>query len=131
MKWGHTGNRFGRLLRHQRGGVLLEALIAVGLLATVLSFAVQGLATGSRATGTVRDLTTALNLARSQMEHTLNAVYCAAPCSYPVAAVPAGYAVTVEALPFPGADADLEYVLVTVRKDGESLAQIRRIKVDR
>ena len=46
-----VGRRVRRLLRDRRGGMLVEALVAVGLLAGVLTLALQGLATGSRAMG--------------------------------------------------------------------------------
>jgi hypothetical protein len=66
-------------LQGQRGGVLLEALIAVTLLSTVLTMAVQSSATGSRAVSTVHELNTAQNIARSQLEYALNEVYWAPP----------------------------------------------------
>jgi len=120
-----------KLVNGQQGSILLESLIAVALLVTVLSAAVYGVSVGSKATGTVHDVNTAQNIARSQMEYALNAAYCPPPCSYSVISVPTGYIVTASAETFPGADTNMEYVIVTVSRDGESLARMRGIKVNR
>jgi hypothetical protein len=109
----------------------VEGVIAVGILGTAMALAVQGLATGSRGMGTVRDLTTAQNIARSQLEYTMSGAYCAAPCSYPTVTVPDTYTVTSEAETFLGADTNLGYVVVTVSKGGVPLVQVRTIKVNR
>ncbi len=126
-----TGGWFRHLLRHQQGSMLLEALVVVGLLVGALSMAIQGLGAGSRGIGIVHDLTTAQNIARSQMESTYNAVYCPPPCSYQPISVPAGYTVTAEAQSFGGTDTNVEQIVVTVRRDGESLVQLRGMKVNR
>ena len=62
--------------------MLIEAIVAVGILGTVLSTSVQVLATGNRAIGTVQALTTAQGFARSQLEYTKSDSYCAPPCVY-------------------------------------------------
>ncbi|MDA1215512.1 MAG: hypothetical protein O2812_01380 [Chloroflexi bacterium] len=120
-------------LQGQRGGVLLEALIAVTLLSSVLTMAVQSSATGSRAVSTVHELNTAQNIARSQLEYALNEAYCAPPCSYTSIAVPTGFSVTAEAEVFPGGDANIEYVQVTVSSavTAEELIQIQGVKANR
>ena len=76
MKLKESATRYGAqvsrwaqgLPRNQRGSMLIEAIVAVGILGTVLSTSVQVLSTGSRAIGIVQDLTTAQGFARSQLE---------------------------------------------------------------
>ncbi len=131
MAAGRSGRSSRRFLRDQRGGLLMEAVLAIGILTGVLSFAVQGVATGSKGMKTVRYLTTAQNIARSQMEYTLNSAYCAAPCAYPTVTVPSTYSVTAEAEAFMGADSNLGYVVVTVSKDDVVLVRIKSVKVNR
>jgi hypothetical protein len=110
---------------------LLESVVAVALLVTVLSAAVHGVAAGSKATRTVHTVNTAQNIARSQMEYTLDDTYCAPPCSYPTINAPTGYTITAQAEAYPGGDENLQYVVVTVYRGGEALARMRGIKVNR
>ena len=119
------------LLRNHRGSMLLESVIAVGILGTVLSTSIHVLATGSRAIGTVQALTTAQGIARSQLEYTKSISYCAPPCSYATIDVPTPYTVTAEAQTYSETDTNLEYVVVTVYKDGRSLTQIKELRVNR
>jgi hypothetical protein len=128
--WRAVGRRVLRLSGGQRGGALVEALVAVSLLAGVFTMALQGLATGSRAMGTIGDLTAAQNIARSQLEYALNAAYCTPPCSFSTIAAPTGYTVTANAEAYPG-ETTLAYVVVTVSKDGHVLTQIKRLRADR
>jgi len=120
-----------RLFRNQRGGLLLESLVAIGLLTTVFSAAVSGLSTGSRGVATFHEITTAQNLARSQLQKTNNDPYCAAPCSYTAIATPPGYTVTAEAQVYSGADANLETIVVTVYHEGQPVASVEGIKANR
>ena len=119
------------LLRNHRGSMLLESVIAVGILGTVLSTSIHVLATGSRAIGTVQALTTAQGIARSQFEYTKSNSYCAPPCNYATIDVPVPYTVTAEAQIYSETDTNLEYVVVTVYKNGKSLTQIKEIRVNR
>ena len=118
-------------VRGQRGGLLLEALVSVALLVGVFSLALQGVAAGARARGTVNSLITAQNTARSQLEYALASTYCAPPCAYPTVVPPAGYTVSTATETYPGADANLEYIVVTVSKGGTSLVTVRGMRANR
>lgn len=122
-----------RLLRNQRGALLLEALIAVALLTSVMSAAVAGLSTGSIAVGITDEKVTTNNIARSQLEYTLNDAFCAAPCTYAVmpSTLPAGYTVTSEAVAYSPPDPNLETLVVTVYRDGQAIAVVKGIKANR
>ncbi|MBM3944084.1 MAG: hypothetical protein FJ317_01140 [SAR202 cluster bacterium] len=113
--------------------MLLEALLAVGLLTTALTMSLQGLATGSRAVNKVNTLTTAQNVARSQAAYTMSQAFCVAPCSYSTSSsgVPEGYIVTSEAETVEGGDENLALVMVSVYKDGELIAQVKRLRTKR
>jgi hypothetical protein len=128
---GNAGMLLRPPLRRQRGGMLLEALASAAILASVLSTAAKGLATGSRGVSTVHNLTTAQNLARSQMVYSLGDTYCAVPCTYSLIPAPPGYVVTADTQAFPGSDANLQYVVVTVSLDGKTLANIKALKANR
>ncbi len=122
-----------RLLRNQRGALLLEALVAVALLSTVLSAAAIGLSTGGQGLTTVDERVTAQSIARSQLEYTMDeasdsAVYCAAPCSYTsIGGLSPGYTVTTEALDYNG-DPNVQKIVVTVYRDGQAIASLEGIK---
>ncbi|MFQ5934463.1 MAG: hypothetical protein ACE5KI_07455 [Dehalococcoidia bacterium] len=119
------------LLRNQHGALLLESLIAIGLLATVLAASIAGLSTGSTGVGTVHELTTAQNIARSQLEHTLNEPFCAAPCTYPSISTPTGYTVTSEAVDYDPPDPNLEQIIVSVFHESKLVLTIKGVRSNR
>ncbi len=111
--------------------MLIEALLAIGLLATVLGATVTGLATGERGVGTFDNVTTAYNIARSQLEYSLNDTYCAPPCTYTTITTPAGYSVTADAQVYTGADTNLSTIVVSVYQGGELVATVKGVKANR
>jgi Tfp pilus assembly protein PilV len=118
-------------LHSERGFALMEALIAVAILGMTLVVFVGGLSTGLIATGQADRLSTAHELARSQMEYTKNDAFNAAPYTYPTVTPPATYAVTSVASTIPGGDANIESVTVTVSKDGVAVFSLEGYKVNR
>jgi Tfp pilus assembly protein PilV len=118
-------------LRTERGATLAETLIALAVLAIALTAFLAGLSTGSLATGRADRLSTAHELARSQMEDTKARPFQAPPAVYPSVPAPAGYAVTSTAAAVPGGDASIELVSVAVSKDGAPLFTLEGFKVDR
>ncbi len=123
--------RMSKLLAREKGGLLLEALIGRGILLTVLSAAVTSLATGASGVVTCNEVTVAQNIARSQLDFTLNDTYFPAPYSYPTITPPSGYTVTSEAQAYPGSDDNLELIIVTVYRDGQSLLVVEGAKGNR
>ena len=117
--------------RSERGVALVEALVAVAILASALVVFLGGLSTGSLATAQSDRLSTAHELARSQLEATKAAAYNAPPYTYPSVAAPATYGVSAEASSISGTDADIELITVQVTKDGATVFTLEGYKVNR
>lgn len=118
-------------LHSESGVALVEALIASALLGMTLVVFVAGLSTGLLSTGQSDRLSTAHELARSQMEYTKAATYNAAPYSYPTVTPPGTYGVTAAASAIGGADANIELITVQVSKDGNVVYTLEGYKVNR
>ena len=118
-------------LRSERGVALLEALVAPAILGMTLVVFIAGLSTGLLSTGQSDRLSTAHELARSQMEYTKAAAYNAAPYSYPTVTPPTTYGVTAAASAIGGADANIEMITVQVSKDGSVVYTLEGYKVNR
>ena len=84
-------------LHSERGVTLVETLVAVGILGLALVVFLAGLQTGLISTRQSDSLSTAHELARSQMEYTKAAAYQAAPATYATVTPVSGYAVTANA----------------------------------
>ncbi len=118
-------------LRSEAGFSLVESLVAVAILASALVVFLGGLSTGALATSSADRLSTAHQLARSQMEATKGEPYAAAPHTYPSVAAPATYAVSAVASALPGGDASIQLITVTVTKEGAPAFTLEGYKVDR
>lgn len=118
-------------LRSERGVALVEALIAVAILGMTLVVFIAGLSTGLITTGQSDRLSTAHELARSQIEYTKDAAYVAAPHSYPTVIVPATYGVTSTASAISGGDANIQLITVEVTKDAIAVYTLEGYKVNR
>lgn len=118
-------------LRSEAGFSLVESLVAVAILASALVVFLGGLSTGALATSNADRLSTAHQLARSQMEATKAEPYVAAPHAYPSVAAPATYAVTAAATTLAGGDASIQLITVTVTKEGAPAFTLEGYKVDR
>jgi Tfp pilus assembly protein PilV len=118
-------------LHSESGVALVEALIASAILGMTLVVFVAGLSTGLLSTGQSDRLSTAHELARSQIEYTKAAAYSAAPFSYPTVTPPAGYGVTAAASAVSGGDASIELITVQVSKDGGVVYTLEGYKVNR
>ncbi|TAK62063.1 MAG: hypothetical protein EPO22_07800 [Dehalococcoidia bacterium] len=118
-------------LRSERGVTLVEALVAVAILASALVVFLGGLSTGSLATAQSDRLSTAHELARSQLEATKAAAYNPPPYTYPSVAAPATYGVSAAASSISGADANIELITVQVTKGGATVFTLEGYKVNR
>lgn len=118
-------------LGSERGVALTETLIAVAILGMTLVVFLAGLSTGLLTTGQSDRLSTAHELARSQMEYTKAAVYSAAPYTYATVTPPSSYGVTATAGTVSGGDADIELITVQVSKDGNAVYTLEGYKVNR
>jgi Tfp pilus assembly protein PilV len=118
-------------LRSERGVALAETLIAIAILGMTLVVFLGGLSTGLLATGGADRLSTAHELARSQLEYTKSAAFSAAPYSYPTVTPPSGYSVTAAATTISEGDANIELITVQVSKDGSVVYSLDDYKVNR
>jgi prepilin-type N-terminal cleavage/methylation domain-containing protein len=118
-------------LRSERGVTLVETLIAVAILGAAVVVFLAGLSTGTLATAQADKLSTAHELARSQMELTKAAAYSAAPHTYPTVTPPTTYGVSAVASTISEGDADVELVTVQVTKDGVAVYTLEGYKVNR
>jgi prepilin-type N-terminal cleavage/methylation domain-containing protein len=118
-------------LRSERGFALVETLVAVAVLSSALVVFLAGLSTGSLSTAESDRLSTAHEVARSQMELTKAASYSAAPYSYPTVTPPATYGVSAAASAISGGDANIERITVTVTKDSVAVFSLEGFKANR
>jgi prepilin-type N-terminal cleavage/methylation domain-containing protein len=119
------------VMRSERGVTLVESLIAVAVLGIAIVVFVAGLSTGTISTSKSDRLSTAHELARSQLEHTKDAAYNAAPYAYPTVVPPAGYTVTSNASAIPLGDASIQLITVDVSDATGVVFTLEGYKVDR
>ena len=125
------------LLRGQKGISLIEALVAVGLLAAIGGGVAYALFSGFRASGTVDEYATAERLARTQLEDIRNAPYDdALPLDYPEINLPTDYSISVDVIKNDafegnvGIDAGvIQTISITVSYNGQTLVQLDTYKI--
>ena len=116
----------------ERGASLVEALIAVAIVAIAVIPFLAAFSTGSLAVGKADRQVTAENLARSQLEYTKSQLYAVAPASYDIITpLPASYSVSSDATAISGRDANIQKITVTVQHDGKVLVVLEDFKLNR
>lgn len=120
-----------RRARAEAGFALVESLVAVGILGMALVIFLGGMSTGLLSTSESDRLSTAHELARSQMEFTKAEAFISAPHTYTSVTAPAAYGVTSEAASISGGDANVEQITVQVTKDGVVVYSLDGYKVNR
>src|SRR3990172_2248675 len=96
LKKRYRGSRLGGA----RGMTLIEALIALGILAIVAVVFLSGIASSYKATALARERTTAESLVRTQLETIKDAAYNDVPPYYDLlAGLPEGYQIALEVTP--------------------------------
>ncbi len=118
-------------LQSEQGFTLVEALVSVAILTLALVVFITGLSTGVLSSGHSDRLSTAHELARSQMEYTKDLVFQPAPATYATVTPPATYGVTASAASIAEGDADVQLVTVAVSKDGAVVYTLEGYKVNR
>jgi type II secretory pathway pseudopilin PulG len=120
------------MLRRQRGALLIEQLVVVGVVGVAIPALLTAVATSSIGLNTSTEKDQAVNLAVTQMEFVKNHPFVAAPATYPLGvSVPSGYSVTTVAELVSGADANVQRVLVVVSRASKPRTQIEGLKVNR
>jgi len=122
---------FRKLLHGQRGTTMIEVLVGLTILGLVGGGFMVALSTTSIASGVIQVQANAENLARNEMEYVKSLPYQVAPATYPALPAPAGYTLTAQASPVAGADNQVQKVVVTVSRAGESALVLEGLKMNR
>ena len=128
LKWRH---KLGSLVTGRSGALMVETVVAVGLMAIVGTAVLSGLSTAHLSGASTERQSTAENIARNQMSFIFSEPYVNNTGTYQSVATPNGYGVTadteeVDPLNF---DPDIQKVVVTVTFDGKTELVLESIKV--
>ena len=129
-KRGTLGRWLQRLLRSQRGTILLETTIALSIFGVVGTAVLSSVSSTHITMGQLDVRSTAGNIARNQLEYTFNDSYYEPPYSYDTIATPQNYAVTAEAVDYNG-DPNLQNVRVTVFFEGKKVRELEELRTKR
>ena len=116
---------------HEKGFMLVEALVAVAVMGTAVVALLAALSTSSIAVTLVEERVTTDGIARSQLEYTQSLPFQVAPATYSSITPPARYSVTAEAFPVIGADDDLQRIVITVFHEGVWVLTTEAYKMNR
>lgn len=125
-------------MQDEKGFSLIETIVAVAIAAIVVPIFLGGLATSTRATFSADIMTTAENLAISQIEDAKEQPYDATnnpPVYSLIADIPAPYTITVDAsrLDYDGDGLDdddgIQSIVVRVQHDGHQLITLEDYKI--
>ena len=117
--------------RAQRGFVLIEMMLAVGIVGTAMLATVLAFSTASRTSDFVESATKGEWIATSQIELIKTATYVVTPGVYPSVTAPAGFAVSNFTSNVTGGDSNIQIVTVTVSEGGEPVYTTSALKVNR
>ena len=118
-----------RAARDCAGGPLIETVVALSVFAMVGTAVLVGVQTIQNSGNRTEGKAVAENLARNQMEHVFNLAYKDATSTYgSISSVPSGYVVTAAANQFVSGDLDVQKVVVTVTRGGESLLVLETLR---
>lgn len=109
-----------------RGASLVEVLVAVAIMAIVLTIFLSALSTGSLGVSVVHERVTAENIARSQLEYVKETGFT--DHYTPTAISHTGYTAAISATTI---YTGVQLITVTVSYDGEPTFTIEEYKVDR
>jgi type II secretory pathway pseudopilin PulG len=132
-------------LADEKGDTLVEILVAVAIIAIVITAFLTALSTGVFGVARVRRRVTAENLARAQLEYVKNHTYDPGTDSYPIIEyLEEDYSITVDVSYWNSStqsfttDSDvdpvecgMQWITVTVSYDGEPIFAVADYKLDR
>jgi prepilin-type N-terminal cleavage/methylation domain-containing protein len=122
-----ASNRVSR----QRGFVMIEMMLAVGIVGTAMFAVVTAFSTVSKNAEFIDGAATAQWVATSQIELVRAATFVFTPGTYTAVTVPTGYAVSNTTAAVTGGDANIQIVTVIVTKAGETVFEASTTKVNR
>ena len=120
------------MVAKQKGGLMIEALVSVSLMAIVGTAVLSGFSTSHISGAHTERQSVGENIARNQMAAIFSSVYVENGSNYLAVAVPSGYAVsaTTAELDPEKLDPDVQKVTVSVTFDGAEVFQLQSINVN-
>ncbi len=115
---------------NERGFGVAEALVAIAIIAIVVTGFIATYGTGSMAVLTIDAEAEMQRLARNQLEYVKSYAYDPVAITYPLVATPPGYAIVVTVTPIPSTDTDIQKVSVTITRDDRAVT-VADYKVNR
>ncbi len=112
----------------QKGFVLIETLVAVGIIGTAVLGSMIAVSTASRVTSEVEEKVTAQWLAASQVDQIRGAAFVITPGTYAAIPAPAGYSVQNTTANYGLPALNLQQVTVTVSKGGVTVLTTKFLK---
>ena len=124
--------RLWRKVNGQRGGLLLETVVALSVFGVVGTSLMSGIQT-SYTTKTQFDIRSrAENIVRNEMETVFAQAYEAPPHAYPSSTTFDGFFITSEAIAYSTtSDSDIETVRVTVQHGGQTFKVLEAARTNR
>jgi len=116
----------------ERGTMLVEAIIVVGIVGWALTGMLGALSSGALGLKTMTSRNTAASLAGAQMEYIKSLPWETPPPTTYLSGVtvPSGFSITSEGQPT-GPDGEIRRVIVTVTRDGQTVSTLVSLKVNR
>ena len=121
----------GRRGLRQRGFMLVEAAVAVGIVGTATLTTLGFISTAAGAMAHTSAETTATWVAASQIEYVGQVPFVATSGQYAAVPAPDGFVVSNTTAPYPGGDDAIQTVTITVSYQGSQVFSIEIVKVDR
>ena len=115
----------------QRGFVMIEMLLAIGIVGTAMLATVAAFSTASRTAAFVDDTTTGEWVATSQIELIKTAPYLLTPGTYASIPVPSGFSISNTTSSVTGGDSNIQIVTVIVYRGGKTVYETSALKVNR
>lgn len=121
-----------RLVARQKGGLMIEALVSVSLMAIVGTAVLSGLSTSHISGANTERQSVAENAARNQMSAIFSAPYVANGGTYAAVNVPSGYGVTTTTTELDplNPDPDVQKVTVNITFEGSGVFQLESININ-
>ena len=120
-----------RSTRSDRGFVMIEMMLAVGIVGTAMLAVVTSFSTSAKNSSFIDDAATAEWLSTSQMELVRAATFVLTPGTYTNVTAPTGFGISNVTAAVTGGDTNLQIVTVTVTKDAVIVFEASTLKVNR
>ena len=118
-------------VQDERGLGLVESLVAVAILGVAAAAFVVALSSGMIAVREEHQEVMTQSLARTQLEYIKGYPYDLGATTYPTVATPEGYTVAVGVNSIPDTDTNIQKIMVTVSRDGDTILIVEDYKVNR